>query len=292
MKIKLCCPFYNENLIAGINIDEASKWVDEIHITECSKSFKYTPHEYCFNQFHPKVFYHQLDGNKIYKSNHKYIPHIDINPISKWMPNIYLNTSWVNEGASRNYTLWHSEYNDNDILILSDIDEIIHSKYADFIIEQTKKYGIVTIEIYFTMFYFNLFCNKWPGPQNYSYRIFSVKGEIMRKQFHNDSDYLRKMGERSKILSDIKCLKGFMGYHHSWIGDENFIKNKLYSYAHSNEEHDFSLTTDGVYDLNKIKSCISSGHSIFPGIELNKNNTIELLPSIENLRVNKNSYFI
>lgn len=41
-KIILCCPFYNENLVADINIAEASKWVDEIHITEFDKSFKYT----------------------------------------------------------------------------------------------------------------------------------------------------------------------------------------------------------------------------------------------------------
>ena len=33
-KIILCCPFFNENLIANLNIEEASKWVDEIHVTE------------------------------------------------------------------------------------------------------------------------------------------------------------------------------------------------------------------------------------------------------------------
>ena len=48
-KIILCCPFYNENLVADINIAEASKWVDEIHITEFDKSFKYTSHDYMKN---------------------------------------------------------------------------------------------------------------------------------------------------------------------------------------------------------------------------------------------------
>ena len=47
-KIILCCPFYNENLVADINIAEASKWVDEIHITEFDKSFKYTSHDYIY----------------------------------------------------------------------------------------------------------------------------------------------------------------------------------------------------------------------------------------------------
>lgn len=292
MKIKLCCPFYNENLIAGVNINESSKWVDEIHITEANKSFKYTSHDYCFNQFHPKVFYHQLNVDKKYKNSRKCIPYIDFHPISRWMKNMYFNTSWHNEAVSRNYTLFNSEHEDNDILILSDIDEIINSDYADFIIEETKKYGIVTLEIYFTMFYFNLFCHKWAGPQNYSYRIFCVKGNVMRRKFNNDSDYLRKLGEQSCLLSDVKCLKGFLGYHHSWLGDEKFILNKLYSYAHSTNDHDQSLMTNGEYDFIKIKKCIAAGKSLFPGINLEKNDSILLLPIIEKLRVSDKQYFI
>jgi len=64
----MCCPFYNENLVANVNIKEASKWVDEIHITECNKSFKYGEHNCCFqlNAPNDKVFYHQLDGNRYY----------------------------------------------------------------------------------------------------------------------------------------------------------------------------------------------------------------------------------
>ena len=67
-KIILCCPFYNENLVANIQVCEASKWVDEIHVTECNKSFKYGPLDYCCNleKENPKVRYHQLDGDKYY----------------------------------------------------------------------------------------------------------------------------------------------------------------------------------------------------------------------------------
>ena len=41
-------PYYNEDLIAKLNITEASKWVDEIHITEFDKSFKYGTHSLNF----------------------------------------------------------------------------------------------------------------------------------------------------------------------------------------------------------------------------------------------------
>ena len=67
-KIILCCPFFNENLIANLNIEEASKWVDEIHVTEFDKSFKYKLHEHCFHNRNEKVYYHPMDASKLYKT--------------------------------------------------------------------------------------------------------------------------------------------------------------------------------------------------------------------------------
>lgn len=68
-KIILCCPFFNENLIANLNIEEASKWVDEIHVTEFDKSFKYKLHEHCFHNRNEKVYYHPMDASKLYNLN-------------------------------------------------------------------------------------------------------------------------------------------------------------------------------------------------------------------------------
>ncbi len=295
MKIKLCCPFYNENLVAKINIAEASKFVDEIHLTECNKSFKYKEHNYCFEKQsdNKKLFYHQIDGNKLYKRPRKYIPHIFLNPISKWMNHICFDTAWYNEGVSRNNSLWNSEYSDEDIIILSDIDEIIDYKYFDEIIESTKKYGIVTINIYFTMFYFNLFCNKWSGPQKYSYRIFCVRGDIMRKRFFNDSDFLRKQGEQFHLLDEVKCLDGMRGFHHSWLGDEKFVVNKLKSYAHTMDNHSLELYDNaGNININTIKQHIQNGISIFDNSKLEINNEIKLLKEVENIKKENPTFFI
>ena len=73
-KIILCCPFFNENLIANLNIEEASKWVDEIHVTEFDKSFKYKLHEHCFHNRNEKVYYHPMDASKLYKKPRAFIP--------------------------------------------------------------------------------------------------------------------------------------------------------------------------------------------------------------------------
>lgn len=292
-KIILCCPFYNENLVADINIAEASKWVDEIHITEFDKSFKYTNHNYVFKNDSEKVYYHQMNASKLYKKPRKYIPHFFAHPISRWMNKIVRDTAWYNEGVSRNYSLWNSNYNDDDILILSDMDEIIDSRYADEIIDAVNRYDIITIKIHFTMFYFNLFCSNWSGPAYYSYRIFIVKGGYLRKNFYNDSDYLRKMGEQSNLLNEVKCLEGIKGYHHSWLGDETFVVNKLKSYAHTLDCHSKDIIDNrGEIDIDVVKNNIRLGKSIFSNVSLNVNNEIELLYSVEQLRKDNPKLFL
>lgn len=293
-KIILCCPFYNESLIAKLQIHEASKWVDEIHITEFDKSFKYTEHELAFGNLAllPKVFYHPMQARGKYLAPRRYIPHFILNPVSRWLKHIVRGTAWYNEAVSRNYSLWNSNYDDDDILILSDVDEIIDSKYSQEIIDAVNQYGIITIRIHFTCFYFNLFCPKFSGPADYSYRIFVVKGKVMREKFHNDSDYLRKCGERSKILDVVKCLDGIKGFHHSWLGDDNFVINKLRSYAHDESDHSSEILTNGKYDIEKIKKKLVNGESIFQNVDLIYNDTIPLLEEVEKCQKDYPLFFL
>lgn len=287
-KIKLCMPYYNEGLIAKICIHEAQKWVDEIHITEFDKSFKYAPHPYEFKLGNEeKVFYHPMNSKGKYLKPRKFVPHFVIKPISRWLKHTCLNTGWYNEAVSRNYSLWNANFEDNDILILSDIDEIIDSRYSQQILEAVDKYDAVTIKIYFSNFYFNLFNPDWPGPEGYSYRIVVIKGKYLREKFFGDSDYIRKMGEAGKLNDAIKLLDGFKGFHHSWLGNIDFVKKKLLSYAHSLDEHSSSILKDnGDIDLESLKQHIESGTTIFGGAEtkLVKDNAIKLLPEVEELR--------
>ena len=286
----MCCPFYNEHLVARINIEEASKWVDEIHITEFDKSFKYTEHPYEFDVDGDKVHYHPMTG--LFLKPRKYIPHITLKPISRWMKKYVRYTAWYNEGISRNNALWNSNYKDDDILILSDIDEIIGSRYKDEILAAVEKYDIVTIKVYFTNFYFNLFCPKFGGPADYSYRVFILKGKTMRERFYNDSDYLRKMGENFKLMDSVKCLEGFKGFHHSWLGDEEFVVNKLKSYAHTLDCQSDKIMTNGEVDIVKVKKHLIAGESIFEGSPLVVDNSVRMLPSVEKLRKTDPRYFI
>lgn len=291
----MCSPFYNENLVANINIAEASKWVDEIHITECDKSFKYTPHDFCFKleDSNDKVFYHKLSGDKFYLKPRKFFPNIILSPVSKWMKHYNRNTAWYNEGVSRNNTLWNCKFDDDDIIILSDIDEIIDSRYSNDIISAVNKYGIITIELYFTVFYFNLRCPKFGNLPNYSYRIFVVRGDVLKNKYNSDSDYLRKLGERGKLCNVVKCLGGIKGFHHSWLGDEMFIINKFNSFAHTvNDGFSAIRDNNGNLDPELLKEHFRSGKSIFDNTELVLDNEMPYISGVEKLKRTMPKYFV
>jgi hypothetical protein len=294
-----CSPFYNENLIAEIKINEDKKWIDQLHITEANKSFKYRDKKYLYDiSNNPIVHYHKLDVKKLFigprsmrliynKINSRIF---EKNPYQKM---ILSNYAWYNDGLQRNGSCSWIAPQDDDIIILSDFDEIIDSRYSQQIIDETKKRGIVTIKLHFTLFYFNLFSMNWAGAPDYSYRVFIMTGKFF-KSMKFTSDELRKRGEQGKLYNEIHCLNGFFGFHHSWLGDADFIYQKLNAYAHEPHEHDMKIFDQNRNDYNKeyISRCIKQKKSIFPDHKLYVDDNISLMESVLNLRTKNNSYFI
>lgn len=272
MKIIECCPFYNENLVADIHIRESENWVDEIHIVETDRTFQYNTKSFNFLNSYSKVKYHAENVATKFRENRKYIPYIDFGKRHS-KHGYFWKTSWYNEQVQRNMALALAGVSDDDIVVLSDIDEIIDSRYADQIVETVKKHGIMTVRLHFTVFYLNLFSRNWGGPANYSYRVFVATGRKLREDWRGDSDLLRKSGEAGRLYDLVCCPDEIMGFHHSWLGDEKWISDKLSAYAHT--EH--SSLNDPAY----IRQCLAECRSIFPGHELYRDGEIQLLTAIQ-----------
>ena len=155
-------PFSNENLISKIKLIENKKWMDSMNIIESNKSFSYESKEYQFpfpnDNF---VNYIEMDGCKHFT---KIKPRLMRRyPFFKFSAD-----KWKNESIQRNYLLENIRPYPDDILILSDIDEIIDPTYKNYIIDNVNRNGIITIKLIFTMFYFNLVVKNWGGPAGYS----------------------------------------------------------------------------------------------------------------------------
>jgi hypothetical protein len=300
MKIYEFSPFFNENLIAEIKIEEAKNWINELHISESDRTFRYAPKEYYFS-FHnePIVKYHKLNGRKIYRSPkgfdtiiNKLTSYFSKNFYSRIVNHSYV---WYNESVQRNFSYQTMlPFKDDDIIIFSDIDEIIDSRYASTIVREVQKRGVLSIKLHFSMFFLNLFSKNWGGAPDYSYRTFIMTGKYLN-ELTISIDELRKNGEHGNLIDTIYCPTEFMGFHHSWLGDYNFVMKKLQAYCHSPEDHagDFYDKENKTYSQEAIKKALLDKKSLFPGHELEVDTTIPLLQSVEKRRSGELSrYFI
>lgn len=278
MKIIECSPFFNENTVARIKIEEGVHWIDELHIAEADKTFRYQEKPYTFaHAGQPLVHYHQLEGRTSFKKSRWGMTR------ELWFFR-YKSFPWHNEMIQRNFACSQLDYEDSDIIILSDIDEIIDSRHADRLVHEVQKHGILTVKFHFSFFFFNLFSRNWPGPPDYSYRTFLMTGAYFRK-LKMTSDQLRKAGEHGDLLTKVHCFEPVAGFHHSWLGNEQMVADKLRAYAHAPEDHAQGLFNGDAVDMNYLKKCIAEQRSIFGhDHELYLDDGKQFLRSVDNLR--------
>jgi hypothetical protein len=293
MRVIECCPFYNENDLLEIKVNEGKSWIDEFRISESSHTFKYKEKGYNLSTSSDKVVHLKIDGHNLFKE--KYLG------LSRSLPFIRMKAgAWKNEAFQRNFATLDIHPNDDDIIILSDIDEIIDSRHAEYLIGLAKQHEVISVKLHFTMFYMNLFSlnwhEVWPGsPKDYGFRTFLMSGRYFNNLKYS-SDKLRHLGEASKLVKTIFCPEEFMGFHHSWLGDEDAIYQKLMSYAHDIGDHGSEVQS--AFEAGNIKEYISSklakNESIFPGHKLLKKNfgDVKWLNSISNNMDSYEKYFI
>jgi hypothetical protein len=136
--------YNNEEIIAKIKIDENKKWIEKTVITECDYTFSYIYKGYNFKQFNePSVIYKKISGKKCFKK-----PGFGISGVYPFFR--YKNQKWKNDGIHRNASVDISLINDNDIVVISDIDEIVNPLHCDEILGEARKRGIVTFKMFYT----------------------------------------------------------------------------------------------------------------------------------------------
>ena len=201
MKIDECSLYYNEDDIVRLKVDEGKKWVDFFCFSESDYTFKYGYKGYNFSQLDSNIIYKKLDGASVFKQR-------DFIGLTRKFPFIKRKSAaWYNEAIQRNFSCEGLELNDDDVVILSDIDEIIDSSYAEYLLDLVKKHKIITVKIHFTMFYLNLWSTNWhevwPGsPKDYAYRVFLIQGDYFKKM-NISSNKLRDLGQQGKLFNSV-----------------------------------------------------------------------------------------
>lgn len=193
------------------------------------KSFNLLEHKERFAWAWKKIIYHRFEAQNAWDGN---------NPPTHTDPK---HPCWQTEYDQRNAIIEAvSEFKDDDILLISDCDEIpnpfVFSK-----IENIRRWEPVALRQHF--FYYNLSClrrEQWNGT------IVTTIGTA-RKQ---TSQELRAQRNSLQIFTDG-------GWHLSWFADAQGIQKKLNSFSH------IEYNTPEFNNEHHIKECIEQRKDLF-----------------------------
>ena len=260
-KIIDCFIFYCELELLTYRLNILNNVVDYFIIVESTHTF--TGNE-------KKLFYNE-NKNLFEKFKDKII-HIIVDDFPYKYPNINFNNrhQWVNEAFQRNCIakginhltdnyLTDNYLRDNDLIIITDIDEIPDPNTLSNIKNSNIIVDINKLEMDF--YYYNLYTKLngyWHFPKIISYKKY--------KELNCTCDDIRSI--------NCEIIKNG-GWHLSYFGDSNFIKNKINSFSHQ------ELNTIEFTNLEKIDERIKEGRDIFERgnigrIELSNNTYLPL----------------
>ena len=212
MKIYDCFTFYNELDLLELRLEELYDSVDTFVIVESDHTFQNMPKAYVLED-NLERFSKYLD-----KIIHvKYKSHCHPNP-------------WDNEQDQRNAILdGIIDAEDTDIILIGDVDEFIRPEViADMRANPRHIYG-------FKVPYFNFRLNYMLTGSAESYSIWSL---ACQRQWLTMPNAFR--AERFNLNNfttnyDDGLIKIYehAGWHFTYLGDTEFIRNKLRSFSHS-----------------------------------------------------------
>lgn len=232
MKIHEYCPFFNESRVLEIKLREAVRWIDHVHLCESDRTFSNAPKErnypaadleqrapelaalVRYQWLHAADFFRAPAAEQVY-----YDPKWGAARFDAWYWELLRgNAAYHNEAFQRSWAARQlaGRVEDDDIVIVSDVDEILDSRHAERIIDETRRHGILTVKLHFSVFYLNLFTTSNHGVPEFAYRLYVMTGRHFRT-LPFTLDYLRKRGIEGGWLGVIPCLPEPMGFHHSWL---------------------------------------------------------------------------
>lgn len=185
------------------------------------------------------------------------------------------SNAWDNEFWQRDqFVLGWNDVTENDVLMISDCDEIVRPESLQYIRNSNHNYyGIVCPISYFKFNYLNTATEYTVWPVAY------------RNAKHLKPSWMRRIPnerEKHKPIDSVFIHHG--GWHFSWLGDDEFVRNKLKSFSHT--EYNIPSVIDNI-DIDKLVN-ENKEHMGIPGAVWNPVKLDNYYPDI--IRSNKQKY--
>jgi len=214
-----CFSFFDELMLLEIRLKELSPVVDKFVLVEATHTHSGKP---------KRLYYDEVRNNEIFAPFRDKIVHIvfEMNP----------NTDrWVNENAQRNaISMGLSDAKPDDIIIVSDIDEIVDHRVVPFM---EQAFGPTRLLMKFYYYYFNC-------------RV--LKNDWFFAAFCRFKDYQTAQTLRLGNGDYHKQVITNAGWHFSYLVKPDEIPRKLESFAHS------EFDTDYFKDVERLRKCVES----------------------------------
>lgn len=206
MAIWSCVPFFNEFVLLDLKIAEELDVVDKLVIAEADRTFQGArkPLHLKGNgrYVHPKVEVLLLEDRFEHGASDERGP-------------------WRNEALQRNVLM--REFEDDDVVIVSDLDEINNRDDIGMIAEQARAHGHVRLRQELFYYKINLrVCDAGTGEPVQWTRAFAVTGRHLRESGRS-FNRLRKGGGN---------VVPTRGKHFSYLADPDAIAEKIRSFSH------------------------------------------------------------
>lgn len=132
---------------------------------------------------------------------------------------------WGRENYQRDYIIDLSEYNDDDIVLINDLDEIPNPKMVEFLRDNFESEFTYAFEMTVHQYYLN---NQNLGEGVWTKAKACSVGEYRRSGFNATALRLNS--------NSLYVPNG--GWHWTYIGNTEFIKNKIEAFAHTEFNND------------------------------------------------------
>ena len=239
MRLIDCFMYFDEDLVLDIRLNTLYDKVDKFIIVEATKNHAGEHKELNFkienfSKFKSKIVYIVIDD----------LPKNVKSPKKGWHRN-HARDQFQRNAIERGY----KNYNDNDIIMISDIDEIPNPKKIEEFNIKNKYACFLQKNFQSKLNLLNVSEGDWAGTK------------ICQKKYLKSPQWLREIKVKKKpfwkfFYKKIQIINNG-GWHFSFLKNPESIKNKITSYSHQ------EYNTKEFTDINLIKKRISLGEDLF-----------------------------
>jgi hypothetical protein len=232
-----CFLFFNELELLKIRLEELNDFVDYFVLVESSETFRGAP----------KPFYFEENKHLFEKFLHKII-YVNVNDIR---PDL---GAWEREAFQRNcIARGLSSCLDNDIVIISDLDEIPRHEVIPVIRKQLIDRHVFGLALQQTIYFFQLNRSP-PGGLHEGTLWFGSAATTYRNFKHRGAQFFREKSRRQELEKVLDA-----GWHFTYMGGVEAVKAKIQSFSH------------GVDDVSFLDGdCRAHLNSRFPAVPIDK----------------------